>query len=152
MFCQMIEKELELNERIVLVTEHFVGMQPFASPTPFCTHIYPRRQMASFGDISGKELIDLGPVVRTILAKLYYGLQDPDFNLTVRTAPAECVGVKYFHWYLSIIPRLTRVAGFELGSGMFINTVLPETAAQFLCSVKVDATVGLQAASAGAGE
>jgi diadenosine tetraphosphate (Ap4A) HIT family hydrolase len=102
MFCQMIEKELELNERIVLVTEHFVGMQPFASPTPFCTHIYPRRQMASFGDISGKELIDLGPVVRTILAKLYYGLQDPDFNLTVRTAPAECVGVKYFHWYLSI--------------------------------------------------
>ena len=53
MFCQMIEEELELNERIVLGTEHFVGMQLFASPTPFCTHIYPRRHMASFGDISG---------------------------------------------------------------------------------------------------
>jgi UDPglucose--hexose-1-phosphate uridylyltransferase len=90
--------------------------------------------------------------VRTILAKLYYGLEDPDFNLTVRTAPAECVGVKYLHWYLTIIPRLTRVASFELGSGMFINTVLPETAAQFLCSVKVDVTVGAQAASAGTGE
>jgi len=152
MFCQMIDEELELNERIVLVTEHFVGMEPFASPTPFCTHIYPRCHMASFGDISGKELVDLGRVVRTILAKLYYGLEDPDFNLTLRTAPAECVGVKYFHWYLSIIPRLTRVAGFELGSGMFINTVLPETAAQFLCGVKVDAAVGPQPASAGAGE
>jgi UDPglucose--hexose-1-phosphate uridylyltransferase len=153
MFCQMIEEELELNERMVLVTEHFVAMQPFASPTPFCTHIYPRRHMASFGDISGKELIDLGRVLRTILAKLYYGLEDPDFNLTVRTAPAECVGVKHFHWYLSVIPRLTRVAGFELGSGMFINTVLPEAAAQFLCNVKVDTALGAQqAVSAGAGE
>jgi len=49
--------------------------------------------------------------------------------------------VKYFHWYLSIIPRLTRVAGFELGSGMFINTVLPEAAAEILCNVKVKTTV-----------
>jgi UDPglucose--hexose-1-phosphate uridylyltransferase len=153
MFCQMIEEELELNERMILVTEHFVAMQPFASPTPFCTHIYPRRHMASFGDISGKELIDLGRVLRTILAKLYYGLEDPDFNLTVRTAPPSVWVVKYFHWYLSVIPRLTRVAGFELGSGMFINTVLPETAAQFLCNVKVDAALGAQqAVSAGAGE
>lgn len=141
MFCQMIEEELELNERVALVSEHFVAMEPFASPAPFCTHIYPRRHMASFGDVSVQEIVDLGRVLRTLLAKLYFGLKDPDFNLTVRTAPAECVGVKYFHWYLSVIPRLTRVAGFELGSGMFINTVLPETAAQFLCNVKVDATV-----------
>jgi UDPglucose--hexose-1-phosphate uridylyltransferase len=149
MFCQMIEEELERNERIVLVTEHFVGMQPFASPAPFCTHIHPRRHMASFGDISGKELIDLGRVLRTILAKVYYGREDPDFNLTVRTAPAACVGVKYFHWYLSVIPRLTGVAGFELGSGMFINTVLPEAAAQFLCNVRVDTAAGARAAGAG---
>lgn len=153
MFCQMIEEELEMNERMVLVTEHFVGLQPFASPTPFCTHIYPRRHMASFGDISAKEIADLGRVLRTILAKLYHGLEDPDFNLTVRTAPAECVGVKYFHWYLSVIPRLTRVAGFELGSGMFINTVLPEAAAEFLCNVKVETTLGAQQAmTAGAPE
>ena len=153
MFCQMLEEELEINERVVLVTEHFIALEPFASPTPFCTHIYPRRHMASFGDISAKEIADLGRVVRTILGKLYFGLEDPDFNLTVRTAPAECVGVKYFHWYLSVIPRLTRVAGFELGSGMFINTVLPEAAAAFLCKVKVETTVGAeQAASAGAGD
>jgi UDPglucose--hexose-1-phosphate uridylyltransferase len=141
MFCEMIDEELELNERVVLVTEHFVAIEPFASPTPFCTHIYPRRHMASFGDVSAQEIADLGRALRTWLAKLYYGLKDPDFNLTVRTAPAECVGVKYFHWYLSVIPRLTRVAGFELGSGMFINTVVSETAAQFLGSVKVDAAI-----------
>ena len=80
--------------------------------------------------------------LRTVLAKLYYGLEDPDFNYTIRSAPAECVGVKYFHWYVSIIPRLTRVAGFELGSGMFVNTVLPEAAAAFLRTVKVENIVG----------
>jgi UDPglucose--hexose-1-phosphate uridylyltransferase len=87
-------------------------------------------------------VVDLGRVLRSILAKLYRGLDNPDFNFTIRTAPAECVGVKYFHWYLSVIPRLTRVAGFELGSGMFINSVLPEAAAEFLRKVSVEAAVG----------
>ena len=70
------------------------------------------------------EIADLARVLKTVLAKLYHGLGNPDFNFTIRSAPAEYVGVKHFHWYVSIIPRLTRVAGFELGSGMFINTVL----------------------------
>jgi len=94
--------------------------------------------MASFGDISAAETKDLARILRTVLAKMYYGLDNPDFNYTIRSAPAECVGVKYFHWYVSIIPRLTRVAGFELGSGMFINSVLPEAAAAFLRSVKAE--------------
>jgi UDPglucose--hexose-1-phosphate uridylyltransferase len=98
--------------------------------------------MASFGDISDAEIADLGLVLRGILAKLYQGLDNPDFNFTIRTAPAECVGVKYFHWYMSVIPRLTRVAGFELGSGMFINSVLPEAAAEFLRKVNVEAAKG----------
>jgi len=119
-----------------------VALELFASATPFCTHIYPRRHMASFGDISAAEIVDLARTLRTVLAKLYHGLGDPDFNYTIRSAPAECVGVKYFHWYVSIIPRLTRVAGFELGSGMFINTVLPEAAAEFLRQVKVESAVG----------
>jgi len=143
MFCQIIEEELQEQVRVILTSEHFVAVQLFASPAPFFTHIYPRRHMASFGDISAKEIADLGRVLRTVLAKLYYGLQNPDFNFTIRTAPAECVGVRYFHWYMSVIPRLTRTAGFELGSGMFINTVIPEEAAEFLRTVKVDAAVAV---------
>jgi len=77
-------------------------------------------------------------VLKSVLAKLYVGLHNPDFNYAIRTAPHENAGVLYYHWYISIIPRLTRVAGFELGSGMFINTVLPEAAAEFLRNVKVD--------------
>ena len=143
MFCQIIEEELEEQKRVVLTSEHFVAVELFASPAPFCTHIYPRRHMASFGDISSREITDLGRVLRTVLAKLYVGLGNPDFNFTIRTAPAECVGVRYFHWYMSVIPRLTRTAGFELGSGMFINTVIPEEAAEFLRNVKVETAVGV---------
>ncbi len=139
MFCQMLGEELEEQTRIVAVSEHFVVLEPYASSAPFSTHIYPRRHMASFGDVSGSEINDLARMLRSTLAQLYHGLADPDFNFTIRSAPAESVGVKYFHWYLSVIPRLTRVAGFELGSGMFINTVLPEAAAEFLRKVDVDA-------------
>jgi UDPglucose--hexose-1-phosphate uridylyltransferase len=140
-FCEALQEEMAEKERIVLATEHFVALELFASPAPFATHIYPRRHMASFGDVSEAELDDLGRILRTILAKLFHGLANPDFNYTIRTAPAECVGVKYFHWYVSVIPRLTRVAGFELGSGMFINSVLPEAAADFLRNVNVEGAV-----------
>ncbi|HXY15883.1 MAG TPA: galactose-1-phosphate uridylyltransferase [Terriglobales bacterium] len=142
MFCQMVEEELAQEDRIVLTTEHFVALEPFASPTPFATHIFPRRHMANFGDISTAEISDLAHVLRKVLGKLYHGLGNPDFNYTLRSAPAELHVVKYFHWYVSIIPRLTRVAGFELGSGMFINTVPPEAAAEFLRNVKTELAAG----------
>ena len=138
MFCEMLKEELQEETRIVMVSEHFVALELYASPAPFCTHIYPRRHMANFGDVSAAEINDLARTLRSVLAKLYHGLADPDFNFTIRSAPAENAGVKYFHWYLSVIPRLTRVAGFELGSGMFINTVLPEAAAEFLRKVDVE--------------
>jgi UDPglucose--hexose-1-phosphate uridylyltransferase len=142
MFCQTLGEEIEDKERVVLLTEYFVALLPYASPSPFSTAIYPRRHMANFGDISAVEIADLARVLQTVLAKLYYGLGNPDFNFTIRSAPAEYVGVKHFHWYLSIIPRLTRVAGFELGSGMFINTVLPEAAAEFLRKVNLERAAG----------
>lgn len=135
-FCQLIEEELVEKARIVFTSDHFVAIEMFASPTPFTTHIYPKRHMASYGVISDEELKDLAQVMKTLLGKFYIGLQDPDFNYTIRTAPAENAGVKYYHWYISVIPRLTKLAGFELGSGMFINTVLPEAAAEFLRNVQ----------------
>ena len=138
MYCQMLEEEIDEKTRIVMMSEHFIALELYASPAPFSTHIYPRRHMASFGDVSAAEIIDLSHMLRMVLAKLYHGLQNPDFNFTIRSAPAESVGVKYFHWYVSVIPRLTRVAGFELGSGMFINTVMPEAAAEFLRHVEAE--------------
>jgi len=93
--------------------------------------------MACFAEIRDEEAADLACALRRTLAKLYFGLDNPDFNYTVRTAPAEYTGVKYYHWYVSIIPRLTKRAGFELGSGMFINVSLPEENASFLRGIQV---------------
>lgn len=138
MFCHMVEREIEDQTRVVLKSERFVAMEVFASPTPFATHIFPLRHMATFGDISEMEIADLARILRTLLAKIYVGLENPDLNFTVRSAPAEYAQARHFHWYVSVIPRLTRVAGFELGSGMFINTVLPEAAADFLRRVSIE--------------
>ncbi len=138
MFCHMVEREIEDQTRIVIKSEHFVAMEVFAAATPFATHVFPLRHMASFGDISSVEIADLARVLRTLLAKVYVGLENPDLNYTIRSGPAEYAGARHFHWYVSVIPRLTRVAGFELGSGMFINTVLPEAAAEFLRNVAVE--------------
>jgi UDPglucose--hexose-1-phosphate uridylyltransferase len=137
-FCQVNEEEMHDKVRVVMVSDHFLVLEPYASATPFTTHIFPLRHMASFGEINQEEIADLGRTLRALLGKLYVGLENPDFNYTVRTAPAENAGAKYYHWYISVIPRLTRVAGFELGSGMFINTVLPEAAAEFLRGVNAD--------------
>jgi len=76
-FCSAVDEELQDKSRLVVVTDHFVALQPFASYTPFCTHIYPRRHMANFADIGGEEIADLAHVLRLVLAKLYYGLHDP---------------------------------------------------------------------------
>jgi UDPglucose--hexose-1-phosphate uridylyltransferase len=142
MFCHMVEREIAEQTRIVQKSELFVAMEVFASATPFATHIFPLRHMASFGDISAAEISDLARVLRNLLAKLYVGLENPDLNFTVRSGPSDYGSARHFHWYVSVIPRLTRTAGFELGSGMFINTVLPEAAAEFLRNVKTEKAAG----------
>jgi UDPglucose--hexose-1-phosphate uridylyltransferase len=136
-FCRVLDQELKEGVRVVLETEHFVSFIPFASLTPFSMLIMPRRHMACFAEMNGAEAADLARNLRRTLAKLYHGLVDPDYNYVIRTAPTEYCGVKYYHWYVSIIPRLTRMAGFELSSGMFINVSLPEENASFLRGIQV---------------
>lgn len=100
--------------------------------------IYPRRHSASFGAISADEIASFARILRTVQRKLYFGLNDPDFNLVMRTAPRESTHIRYYHWYMSVVPRLTKAAGFELGSGMFINVSRPEDSAAFLRAVAVE--------------
>jgi UDPglucose--hexose-1-phosphate uridylyltransferase len=142
MFCHNVEREIVEQSLVVLKSEHFVAMEVYASATPFATHIFPLRHMATFGEITAAEIADLARVLRTLLAKIHTGLNNPDLNFTIRSGPSDYVGARHFHWYVSVIPRLTRVAGFELGSGMFINTVLPEAAAEFLRNVNAEKATG----------
>jgi UDPglucose--hexose-1-phosphate uridylyltransferase len=78
----------------------------------------------------------LADLLKSVLLKLHVGLNNPDFNLTINTAPRGEEDAEYFMWHIEILPRLTTAAGFELGSGMSINTTLPEQAAEFLRGVK----------------
>ena len=136
-FCQMLAEELGEGQRLVSENEHFVAFVPYAALSPFHTWILPRRHMASFLLSAQEELTALGGILHDTLRRLYLGINDPDFNYVVRSAPLRDVGYNYLHWYLTIIPRVTQTAGFELGSGMYINTTPPEEAAAFLRSVTV---------------
>ena len=138
LFCATLEEEMDEGTRVVVEGEHFVAFVPFAALSPFHLWIFPKRHSASFGNIEEAEVKDLARVLRHLLRKLYDGLGNPDYNFTIRTAPKESERVKYYHWYLSVVPRVSRIAGFELGSGMFINTALPEESAQFLRSIAVE--------------
>jgi len=135
-FCKTLEEELKAKKRLVLETDKFVSFLPFAGASPFTIWIFPRRHMAYFAHINDEEIKDLAINLKNTLQRLYYGLDNPDFNYTIRSIPVKERGTEYFHWYISIIPRMTQPAGFELGSGMFINTALPEESAEFLRQVK----------------
>jgi UDPglucose--hexose-1-phosphate uridylyltransferase len=137
LFCRTLREELAAGDRIILEGKHFVAFQPYAALSPFHTWIFPRRHMSSFDDIDDQEITDLARSLRMVLAKIYHGLGDPDYNFTIRSIPTEITSSDYFHWYLTIVPRVSQVAGFELGSGMFINPTLPEETARFLREVKI---------------
>jgi UDPglucose--hexose-1-phosphate uridylyltransferase len=137
-FCATLADELVDDVRIVAQSNDFVAFIPYAALTPFHLWIFPLRHSATFLEATEAEMADLSRLLRKVLRKIYFALDNPDFNLSLRTPPREACGLKYFHWYLSIIPRVTRVAGFEIGSGMFINTALPEQSAEFLRHAPTD--------------
>jgi UDPglucose--hexose-1-phosphate uridylyltransferase len=131
-FCDMMSEELASEKRIVMENEGFVGFHPFASRGPFETWIVPKKHHACFGSASEREVRSLASAVRSVLKKMYDRLGDPDYNLMIRTAPIKDAEEDYYHWYVQILPRLTTPAGFELGSGIYINSSLPEKTAEFM--------------------
>lgn len=137
LLCSTLNDELADGRRIILNTEHFVTFIPYAALSPFHTWIFPKRHCATFATITESEIADLSFNLKSILSKFHSGLEDPDFNYIIRSQnPKECTS-EYFHWYLSIVPRVVQTAGFELGSGMYINTSIPEKSAEFLRGVTV---------------
>ena len=143
-FCEMLEAELAAANRIVLESEHFVVFAPYAAVAPFHMWVMPRRHVPTFLHSTAAEMEDLGHVMHAVLRKLYFGLHNPDYNYVIRTAPVSDLGVDYLHWYITIIPRVAYAAGFELGSGIFINPSLPEECAEYLRLLNVEPeTVGV---------
>jgi UDPglucose--hexose-1-phosphate uridylyltransferase len=131
-FCDLLKKEIEVGERIIAISKHFVAFSPFAARYPYQTRIFPIKHSALFGTIDEEEMEDLAGILQTVLAKIFLLLKDPDYNYYVRTVPNSDGNVRYYHWHIAITPRLTRPAGFELGTRIYINTTPPELAAKQL--------------------
>jgi UDPglucose--hexose-1-phosphate uridylyltransferase len=135
-FCAMIQEELTDGSRLVLVSEHFVAFTLYAAPTPFHLWVVPRQHSVSFVYSLPEQLEDLAYILQNVLHRMYVGLHDPAYNLIIRSSPVKELSNEYLHWYATIVPRLSHTAGFELGSGVFINPSLPEECADFLRKVE----------------
>lgn len=131
-YCAMAKKEIKAQSRVILETENFVSFVPFAPRSPFETWIMPKKHSSSFEAITPALCKELAYIDKHTLGKIYTALKDPDYNEVVRSAPCHEKNVEYYHWHIQIMPRVTSVAGFEMGSGIYINTVIPEDAAKFL--------------------
>jgi UDPglucose--hexose-1-phosphate uridylyltransferase len=140
--CVLAAAERSDGVRLVAENDRFVAFVPYAAHVPFETWIFPRRHGSSFAAADPAELRPLAELLRSVLLRMLVGLDDPAFNLTIDTAPRGDEGKEYFLWHVRILPRLATPAGFELGSGMSINTVLPEEAAAFLRDVRVNEGTG----------
>jgi UDPglucose--hexose-1-phosphate uridylyltransferase len=136
LYSDKAESERLEKNRMLVEGDEFLAFLPFASHVPFEIWILPRRQQASFGRLESDRFPPLAAMLKTVLLKLHRGLGNPDFNLTIDTSGRGDEDKAYFTWHIRILPRLTTPAGFELGSGMSINTVLPEEAAEFLRKVE----------------
>ncbi len=130
--CAMLRDELARGVRLITESRHFVAFMLYAALSPFHLWIVPRRHCNEFLYTTGDEIEDLAMIVNDVLARIYTGLNDPDFNMIIRTAPTRETPNAHFHWYISLVLRVSRMAGFEMGSGMHINPCPPEECAAFL--------------------
>jgi len=129
LYCDVADGERKAKRRVVLETDRFLVFHPFASRAPFETWIMPNRHQPSFAQVSAEDLLALAPVLRRTLRALYDRLGNPDFNYIVHSAPIEDENKDYYLWHIQIVPRVSTIAGFELGSGIYITTALPEESA-----------------------
>jgi UDPglucose--hexose-1-phosphate uridylyltransferase len=131
-FCDIVHQELSDGRRIVLGDGHVIALAPWASRLPFETWLLPRQHGSRFEEAPWPELESLARALQALIARMNRALDTPPFNLILHTAPlAEDVGA-HFHWHLEVMPKLSRVAGFEWGTGFYINPVAPEEAADVL--------------------
>ncbi|MGZ8430020.1 MAG: galactose-1-phosphate uridylyltransferase [Candidatus Deferrimicrobiaceae bacterium] len=132
LFCDLVVQEMDQKVRIVEETGEFLAFSPYAPRFPFETWIVPKRHQCAYEMIEGDQAKALAAVFRRTLRRLNLALENPPFNFIVHSAPFSERAVDFFHWHIEIMPKLTKVAGFEWGSGFYINPTPPEESAKYL--------------------
>jgi UDPglucose--hexose-1-phosphate uridylyltransferase len=136
-FCDIIRQEMQSRNRIVMETQAFIALAPFAPRFPFETWILPKRHLSCYACTTNDEFKDLAFLLQDTLRRLDKALSFPPYNYIIHTSPFKEEINDYYHWHIELMPKLTNVAGFEWGSGFYINPTPPEEAATFLREMKL---------------
>jgi UDPglucose--hexose-1-phosphate uridylyltransferase len=131
-YCDIIRQEIADKARVVVKNDDFIAFAPYASRFPFEIWVLPTHHSSDFQNIQKHEVTNLAGMMRTVLSKHFQVLDNPPYNFILHTAPLKSGNIPYYHWYIEIIPKLTKLAGFEHGTGFYINPTPPEDAAKFL--------------------
>jgi UDPglucose--hexose-1-phosphate uridylyltransferase len=131
-YCDILRQETSAGVRVVTETDRLLVLQPWAPRFPFETWILPKRHESHFEETEDATLQNLAWALRSTLRKIDKVLERPPFNFIVHTAPLQDTHLSHYHWHIEVIPKLTKVAGFEWGTGFYINPTPPEESAKFL--------------------
>jgi len=131
-WCDMIGRERQAGDRIVEASEHYVAFCPYASRFPYETWVMPIGHETHFEQTPTGRLCELARLVRHVIGQIEAALDRPAYNYLIHTGPFDSVPLGHYHWHIEIFPRLTKTAGFEWGTGYYINPVVPEKAAETL--------------------
>jgi len=136
-YCDIIHQEVQMDKRLVVRTDDYVSMEPFAPRFPFETWLLPVKHYSHFEAMELREYYGLAAVMKETLSRINRTLENPHYNFILHTSPVQEAASLEYHWHLEIIPKLTKVAGFEWGSGFYINPTPPEMAAQHLREAQI---------------
>jgi len=129
-FCDIIEKE-HSGPRSILENSKFMVFSPYASVNPMEFWIFPKRHETSLINMSQGEVKIFAETLKQCLKGLKTLVNDPPYNFGFHLA-IDKEACNYYHWHLEVYPRLSIWAGFEKSTGVYINTMTPETAADSL--------------------
>jgi UDPglucose--hexose-1-phosphate uridylyltransferase len=132
LFCDIVVQEMEQKSRIVEETGEFLAFAPYAPRFPFETWIVPKRHQCAYEMIEEGQARGLAAVFRRTLRRLNLALENPPFNFIIHSAPFQEGAAEFYHWHVEIMPKVTKVAGFEWGSGFYINPIPPEESAKYM--------------------
>jgi UDPglucose--hexose-1-phosphate uridylyltransferase len=133
-FCDIIRQEVEDKQRIVMENRNFMAFCPFVSRFPFEIWIMPKKHTSYFCQTPFEQIPDLAAMLKGIITKVKKVFGNPAYNFIIHTSPINSDGQAgdSYHWHLEFMPKLTRVAGFEWGTGFYLVPTPPELAAKFL--------------------
>jgi UDPglucose--hexose-1-phosphate uridylyltransferase len=136
-FCDIIRQETAVGRRIIHENVDIVALAPYAPRFPFETWLLPRSHGARFEDAPRQQYESLARMLKTVLTRMDRALETPSYNMIIHSLPFSEQATEFYHWHVELIPKLTRTAGFEWGTGFYINPTSPEEAAQVLRTARV---------------